>query len=104
MTQTREKKGSPTRTQTGRQEAMQAGYMNNGQMTKAQKQARNEERKTLKKQQKELKKQQKMQAKMEGEQYMEQEKTATQNKGARTSAPQRTATKMAKSVGPGGKK
>ncbi len=35
---------------------------------------------------------------------MEHEKTATQNKGARTAVPQKAATKMAKSAGPGGKR
>ena len=56
MTQTHEKKKTQTRTQTGRQEAMQAGYKNNGQKASVQKHIRNEERKALKKQQKELKK------------------------------------------------
>ncbi len=100
--QTQEQAG--TRTQTGRQEAMQAGYKNNGQMTKAQKQARNEERKALKKQQKALKKQQKRHASLNSEQYMKQEKTATQNKGARPAAPQKSSAKMAKSAGSGGKR
>ncbi|HBE42046.1 MAG TPA: hypothetical protein DDW27_12730 [Bacteroidales bacterium] len=70
-------------------------------MTKTQKQARNEERKALKKQQKEMKKQE---AALNREKYREQEKTTTHNKGARTATPQRTAAKMAKSAGPGGKK
>jgi len=96
--------GTQTRTQTGRQEAMQAGYKNNGQMTKARKHARNEERKALKKQQKDLKKQQKQQTPMNSEQYMKQERTTTQNKGARPATPQKSSAKMAKSAGPGGKR
>ncbi len=129
MTQTYEKKGTPTRTQTGRQEAMQAGYKNNGQMTSAQKHARNEERKALKKQQKELKKQQKEMKKQQKElkkhqremnnhqkeiknqdaiqnreKNMEREKTATMNKSAHKAIPPRTGAKMSKSAGPGVKK
>ena len=79
MTQIREKKGTPTRTQTGRQEAMQAGYKNNGQMTSAQKHARNEERKALKKQQKELKKQQKEMNKHQREMINHQKEIKNQN-------------------------
>ena len=122
MTQTHEKKRTQTRTQTGRQEAMQAGYKNNGQMTSVQNHVRNEERKALKKQQKELKRQQKEMNKHQREmninqnefknqdaiqnreKNMEKDKTATMSKGLHKATPPRTSTKMAKSAGPGGKK
>ena len=67
-------------------------------MTSEQKQASNEERKALKKQQKEQKKQEVAQNK---EQYQETEKTATQNKGARTAAPLRNAAKVSRGSGTG---
>lgn len=94
MTQTRARINEGTRTQEQ--------YKNQGQMTRAQKQARNEERKALKKQQKEMKKKQN-EAEMNQERYMDQDRTATKNKGVNKAAPQKNTVKAAK--GPrGGKK
>ena len=97
-----------TRTQTEQQnrsgatvqEQTQGQYQNYGQMTSEQKQARNAERKALKQQQKEMKKQEAAQKRL---QYQEQDKTATQNKGARNATPQRNAARTQRSSGAGRK-
>jgi len=98
QTATKAQSGTMAQTQTRIQD--QSQYKNQGQMTMAQKQARNEERKALKKQQKEMKNQE---AVKEGNVYREQEKTATQNRGARTATPQRQAAKVSRSTGAGRK-
>ena len=94
-------------TQTKAQTQAQTGYKNQGQMTSEQKQIRNEERKALKMQQKEMKMQQKelktQEASKNREQYMDKEKSATQNKGARKATPQRNAVKTTRRSGPGKK-
>ncbi len=104
-----------TRTQTEQQnrsaatvqEQTQGQYQNYGQMTSEQKQARNAERKALKQQEKELKKQQKQQKmqdqQMKQEQYMDQNKAAVKNKGARTATPMKNAAKVSRGSGPGKK-
>jgi len=85
----------------------QGQYQNYGQMTSEQKQIRNQERKALKNEKKMLKKQQKETKKQEAaqnrNQYMEQEKTAANNKGARTATPMKNAAKVSKGAGPGKK-
>jgi hypothetical protein len=80
---------------------MQYGYKNNGQMTKAQKHARNEERKALKKQQKEMKKHK---AGLNSQKYSGKEKIANRNKSVRPPVPQHDAAKVAKSPRQTGKK
>lgn len=110
QTQTQNQAGTMTQTQAGTMTQEQAQYKNQGQETKAQKQARNEARKAEKKAQKEAKMQNKTnegQGTMTREKAMEQEKTgtATQNKGAaRPAGPAKTATKVSKGPGSGGKK
>jgi uncharacterized protein YxeA len=99
--QTQEQPGTRTRTQTGRQEAMQYGYKNNGQMTKAQKHARNEERKALKEQQKEMKRKK---AGLNNHKYSGKENIANQNKSMRPPVRQNDAAKVAKSPRQTGKK
>jgi hypothetical protein len=102
--QNQAQQGTLTRAQARSQE--QAGTMTQAQ-AQAQKQARNEEKKAFKKQQKEMKMQQKQLKNQQGslnrERYMEQEKTAAKNQGARPATPQRNAVKASRSSGPGKK-
>ncbi len=107
QTQTQTEAEKQNRSSATIQTQTQGQYQNYGQMTSEQKQLRNEERKALKKQQKELKKQQKelkkQQASMNKEQYKDQNRTAVQNKGARTATPMKNAAKVSGSSGPGRK-
>jgi membrane protein involved in colicin uptake len=105
QTQTQTEAEKQNRSAATIQTQTQNQYQNYGQMTSEQKQLRNEERKALKKQQKELKKQQKemqkQEASMNGKQYMDQNRTAVKNKGARTATPMKNAAKVSRSSGPG---
>ena len=107
QTQTQTQAGTMTQTQAGAMTQEQTQYKNQGQETKAQKQARNEARKAQKKAQKEAKMQNKTnegQGTMTRERAMDQEKagTATRNKGAaRPAGPAKTGTGTPASKGPG---
>lgn len=78
----------------------QGEYKNKGQMTKAQRHARNEERKALKRQQKEMKKQE---AARKREQKMIQAENEAQDKEARKASPQGKGPKNSSGKG-GGKR
>ena len=104
--------GKPERTRVQEQPAgmtqTQTEYKNRGQMTSAQKHARNEERKAHKRQQKELKRQQRearnQEAAREREMNMERAKPAPGGPEARPAPPQRKGSGNTKGGGKGGRR
>ncbi len=91
---------APQQDQTRAQSGVrtQDQYNNQGQITRAQKQARNAERKALKQQQKQNKMQEAAQRRT---QYREQDKDAARNGAARPAIPQGNAARMQRGSGAG---